>query len=108
MPIWSQIGKIRFDDQQPTITDLEILNSREKCATMNPSSGHTPIGGATAASNTAQESNSISNSLNTIILKPQFNSRWKMFELEATEGQGRVCLVFPPKPDKPRWHAQIT
>ena len=56
----------RFDTEQPTITDLEILNSREKCATMNPATGATPIGGATAAANTTPESNSISNSLATI------------------------------------------
>ena len=91
----------RFDDQQPTITDLEILNSREKSALMNPATGATPIGGATAASNTTPESNSISNSLSSIVLKPQFTSRWKMFELDAIEGQGRICLVFPPKPDPP-------
>ena len=42
------------------------MNSREKCATMNPATGATPIGGATAAANTTPESNSISNSLATI------------------------------------------
>ncbi len=25
--------------------------------------------------------------------------RWKMFELDHCSGDGRVCLVFPPKPD---------
>ena len=25
-----------------------------------------------------------------------------MFELDAMEGSGRVCLVFPPKPDPPQ------
>lgn len=27
--------------------------------------------------------------------------RWKMFELDGCSGNGRVCLVFPPKPDPP-------
>lgn len=89
----------RFDTEQPTISDLEIINSREKCATIRHVTGATPIGGATAASNTTPESSNFNHS--NIIIKPQFNSRWKMFELDATEGNGRVCLVFPPKPDPP-------
>ena len=89
----------RFDTEQPTITDLEIINSREKCATIRAPVGANPIGGATAASNTTPESANINNT--NIVIKPQFNSRWKMFELDAMEGCGRVCLVFPPKPDPP-------
>ena len=33
--------------------------------------------------------------------KPQFGLRWKMFELDGCSGNGRVCLVFPLKPDPP-------
>lgn len=33
------------------------------------------------------------------LIKPQFGLRWKMFELDGCSGNGRVCLVFPPKPD---------
>ncbi len=92
----------RFDTEQPTLLDLEVINNREKCATTMNTTGATPIGGSTAASNTTPESASSSNSMLTgIILKPQFNSRWKMFELDSTEGCGRVCLIFPPKPDPP-------
>jgi hypothetical protein len=90
----------RFDTEQPTLTDLEVINSREKCATINTTTGATPIGGATAAANTTPE-NATSNMLSGIVIKPQFNSRWKMFELDATEGNGRICLIFPPKPDPP-------
>ena len=75
----------RFDTEQPTITDLEIINSREKCATLKNPTGATPIGGATAASNTTPESHNFNN-LSTLVIKPQFNSRWKMFELDAMEG----------------------
>lgn len=64
----------RFDTEQPTISDLEIINSREKCAAVRNSVGATPIGGATAASNTTPESSSGSN-LTTLVIKPQFNSR---------------------------------
>jgi len=35
------------------------------------------------------------------ISRPQFGLRWKMFELDACDGNGRVCLVFPPKPEPP-------
>ncbi len=31
--------------------------------------------------------------------RPQFGLRWKMFELDGLDGNGRVCLVFPPKPE---------
>ncbi len=37
----------------------------------------------------------------TPLIKPQFGLRWKMFELDGCSGNGRVCLVFPPKPDPP-------
>ena len=30
-------------------------------------------------------------------LHPQFGLRWKIFELDACDGAGKVCLVFPPK-----------
>ena len=56
----------RFDTEQPTITDLEIINSREKCATVRQPVGATPIGGATAASNTTPES-SINNANTNIV-----------------------------------------
>ena len=78
---------------------LIIPYSRDKCATIRAPVGATPIGGATAASNTTPESANANNS--NIVIKPQFNSRWKMFELDAMDGCGRVCLVFPPKPDPP-------
>ena len=35
------------------------------------------------------------------LAKPQFGLRWKMFELDGCAGNGRVCLVFPLKPDPP-------
>nr|XP_040579048.1 tubulin polyglutamylase complex subunit 2-like [Lepeophtheirus salmonis] len=31
--------------------------------------------------------------------KPQFGLRWKMFELDGCRGEGKVLLVFPPKPE---------
>lgn len=80
------------------LSPFQVINSREKCATVTQTCGATPIGGSTAASNTTPESSS-NNSLSGIVIKPQFNARWKMFELDSVEGCGRACLVFPPKPD---------
>ena len=37
----------------------------------------------------------------SLLNRPQFGLRWKMFELDGLDGNGRVCLVFPPKPEPP-------
>jgi tubulin polyglutamylase complex subunit 2 len=72
----------RFDTEQPTLLDLEVVNNRNRARSGSPSSTSSTV----ATSPT---------------LKPQFGLRWKMFELDSCFGNGRVCLVFPPKPDPP-------
>ena len=75
----------RFDTEHPTLLDLEVINNRES------KSGN--------ASKSNSSSGSASNS--SSYAKPQFGLRWKMFELDGCSGNGRVCLVFPLKPDPP-------
>lgn len=63
-----------FDTDQPTLLDLEVTAS---------STSRPPL----------------SRRDSKALLTPQFGLRWKMFELDGCDGNGRVCLVFPPKPD---------
>ena len=71
----------RFDTEQPTLLDIELVNSR--------------------SSSKAQPSQVFNSNQLQAPQRPQFGLRWKMFELDSCEGNGRVCLVFPPKPDPP-------
>ncbi|TRY70219.1 hypothetical protein TCAL_17254 [Tigriopus californicus] len=77
----------RFDTEQPTLLDLEIVNNRDKSTRV------------TTVPNLALDTANHGSTTTATLIKPQFGLRWKMFELDNCEGNGRVCLVFPPKPD---------
>ena len=80
--------------EQPTLLDLELVNNRSTGPKSNTGGGGYHAGNKNLRGHPGLATN-------TPPQKPQFGLRWKMFELYAMEGSGRVCLVFPPKPDPP-------
>ena len=71
----------RFDTEQPTLLDLELVNNRSSSS--SGSSAHNKL--SAAPLHTAADS--CSRNGDTPPVKPQFGLRWKMFELDNCDGK---------------------
>ena len=73
----------RFDTEQPTLLDLELVNNRSSSS--SGSSAHNKL--SAAPLHTAADS--CSRNGGTPPVKPQFGLRWKMFELDNCDGKSQ-------------------
>ncbi len=91
----------RFDTEHPTLLDLELINNSSREKSKASSKSGTAAGNGGVKPSSVAPTDRYSSPLPRNVARPQFGLRWKMFELDGCSGNGRVCLVFPPKPDPP-------